>query len=104
MPKRNREKETPSPQSHAAKQGVTKKSANQKLDIIRTDTVISKLPAHNLFGHGPVNIQINKKDLNGQTKLSWKVSFNPEYGEAGQLAYRIETLVINRRLDEAGRP
>lgn len=76
----------------------------QKLEIIRTDTVISKLPAHNLFGQGSVNIQINKKDASGQTKLSWKVSFNPEFGEAGQLAYRIETLVINRRLDEAGRP
>ena len=76
----------------------------QKLEIIRTDTVISKLPAHNLFGQGSMNIQINKKDANGQTKLTWKVSFNAEFGEAGQLAYRIETLVINRRIDEAGRP
>src|SRR5215510_4666429 len=74
------------------------------LEIIRTDTVISRLPAHNLFGQGGVNIQINKKDAAGQTKLSWKVSFNPDVGEAGQLAYRIETLVINRRIDEAGRP
>jgi hypothetical protein len=79
-------------------------TAKQKLEIIRTDTVISKLPAHNLFGQGSMNIQINKKDANGQTKLSWKVSFNQEFGEAGQLAYRIETLLINRRIDEAGRP
>src|SRR5262245_7566704 len=76
----------------------------QALDIIRTDTVISRLPAHNLFGQGGVSIQINKKDTAGQTKLSWKVAFNPDVGEAGQLAYRIETLVINRRIDEAGRP
>lgn len=74
------------------------------LDIIRTDTVISRLPAHNLFGQGSVNIQINKKGAEGQTKLSWKVAFNPDVGEAGQLAYRIETLLINRRIDEAGRP
>lgn len=85
-------------------QRQTEGKGTQRLDIIRTDTVISKLPAHNLFGQGSVNIQINKKDANGQTKLSWKVSFNPEFGEAGQLAYRIETLVINRRIDEAGRP
>jgi hypothetical protein len=75
-----------------------------ELDIIRTDTVISRLPAHNLFGQGGMNIQINKRDSAGQTKLSWKVSFNPDVGEAGQLAYRIETLIINRRIDEAGRP
>src|SRR5215210_6915825 len=75
-----------------------------ELDIIRTDTVISRLPAHNLFGQGGVNIQLNKQDAAGQTKLSWRVSFNPDVGEAGQLAYRIETLIINRRIDEAGRP
>lgn len=76
----------------------------QALEIIRTDTVISRLPAHNLFGQGGVSIQINKKDAEGHTRLSWKVSFNPDVGEAGQLAYRIETLIINRRIDEAGRP
>ena len=76
----------------------------QALEIIRTDTVISRLPAHNLFGQGGVSIQINKKDSEGHTKLSWKVSFNPDVGEAGQLAYRIETLIINRRIDEAGKP
>jgi hypothetical protein len=76
----------------------------QGLEIIRTDTVISRLPAHNLFGQGNVSIQINKQDAAGQTKLSWKVSFNSDVGEAGQLAYRIETLIINRRIDEAGRP
>jgi hypothetical protein len=88
----------------AKTKSASAKSTAQKLEIIRTDTVISKLPAHNLFGQGSMNIQINKKDANGQTKLTWKVSFNAEFGEAGQLAYRIETLVINRRIDEAGRP
>ena len=91
--------------SQPQKQELQKQeSQKQDLDIIRTDTVISRLPAHNLFGQGGMNIQINKKDSGGQTKLSWRVSFNPDVGEAGQLAYRIETLVINRRIDEAGRP
>jgi len=85
-------------------QNLTTQSQKQELDIIRTDTVISRLPAHNLFGQGGMNIQINKKDAGGQTKLSWRVSFNPDVGEAGQLAYRIETLIINRRIDDAGRP
>ena len=74
------------------------------LNIIRTDTVISRLPAHNLFGQGAVNIVINRKDEEGHTKLAWKVSFNSDLGEAGQLAYRLETLIINRRIDEQGRP
>ena len=74
------------------------------LNIIRTDTVISRLPAHNLFGQGAVNIVINRKDGEGHTKLAWKVSFNSDLGEAGQLAYRLETLIINRRIDEQGRP
>ena len=79
-------------------------TAVSPLEIIRTDTVISRLPAHNLFGQGGMNIQLNKSDANGQTRLSWKVAFNSDVGEAGQLAYRIETLVINRHIDDAGRP
>jgi hypothetical protein len=100
-----------SPQTHRGRYMPSKDQQNggsqpqkQDLEIIRTDTVISRLPAHNLFGQGGMNIQINKKDSKGQTKLSWRVSFNPDVGEAGQLAYRIETLIINRRIDEAGRP
>jgi hypothetical protein len=104
MPKKNTEKQFPSTQPEESALEVGEHLTNRKLEIIRTDTVISKLPAHNLFGQGSMNIQINKKDGSGQTKLSWKVSFNPEFGEAGQLAYRIETLIINRRIDEAGRP
>jgi hypothetical protein len=85
-------------------QGRAGRAGRSQLDIIRTDTVISRLPAHNLFGQGSVEIEINKKDEHGQTKLSWNVTFNPRYGEAGQLAYKIETLIINRKIDEAGRP
>jgi hypothetical protein len=95
---------TVSPQNHNQSSDEALQPQKNGLEIIRTDTVISRLPAHNLFGQGGVNIQINKKDAEGQTKLSWRVSFNPDVGEAGQLAYRIETLVINRRIDESGRP
>jgi hypothetical protein len=92
--------------TESATNNLAAEAAEQSLEIIRTDTVISKLPAHNLFSQGGANIQINinKQDSEGQTRLSWRVSFNPDFGEAGQLAYRIETLIINRRLDEVGRP
>src|SRR5690349_4095479 len=104
MPKNPSKEQLASSQPDKAAQDMIARPTSQKLEIIRTDTVISKLPAHNLFSQGSMNIQIVKKNASGQTNLSWKVSFNQEFGEAGQLAYRIETLLINRRIDEAGRP
>jgi hypothetical protein len=36
--------------------------------------------------------------------IKWEVSYNDRYGQARQLAYKLDTLVINRKLEEAGRP
>lgn len=74
------------------------------LNIIRTETVLSKLPIHNLANDKRVNIQITKKNERGQMEVYWKVSANEEYGLPGRLAYKIDTLIINRRIDEIGRP
>jgi len=73
-------------------------------DIIRTESVFSKFPVHNLSKKGSVNIHITKKNKNGQVDFLWKVSPNRDYGEPRQLAYKLDTLVINRKIDEAGRP
>jgi hypothetical protein len=32
------------------------------------------------------------------------VSYNSDFGQPGPLAYKVDTLVVNRRIDEAGRP
>ena len=40
----------------------------------------------------------------GAATLVWRVSHNSEHGQPGPLAYKIDTLVVNRKLDEAGRP
>ena len=74
------------------------------LTIIRTETVISKLPIHHLVKHGDVDISIVKKDRRGDLKLKWEVTYAKRYGRPGPLAYKLDTLVINRRIDEAGRP
>jgi hypothetical protein len=74
------------------------------LDPIRTETVLSRLPIHNLSKKGKVDIQIIKKNAHGEVDLRWKVIPNPTIGEPRQLAYKLDTLVINRRLDEARRP
>ena len=74
------------------------------LQIIRTETVLSKLPIHNLSKTGSFEIQIIRKNDRGEVELRWEVSYNSRYGPPRQLAYKIDTIVINRRIDEQGRP
>jgi len=74
------------------------------LQIIRTETVISRLPIHNLVKGGEVNIQISQKNENGKVSLHWEVSPSSRFGHPGQLAYKLDTVVINRIIDEVGRP
>ena len=74
------------------------------LDIIRTETVLSRLPIHNLAKKGNVNIQILKTNADGKVELKWIVSYSDRYGQARQLAYKLDTIVINQHIDEQGRP
>jgi hypothetical protein len=74
------------------------------LNVIRTETVLSRLPIHNLAKRGKVNIHIVKKNVRGELSLHWDISYSDKYGDARQLAYRLDTLVINRRIHEYGRP
>jgi len=74
------------------------------LDIIRTETVLSRLPVHNLAKQGKVNIQILKTTPDGKVELKWIVSYSDRYGQARQLAYKLDTIVINHHIDEQGRP
>jgi hypothetical protein len=74
------------------------------LEFIRTETVLSRLPVHNLAKQGRVNIQIIKTTPTGEVELKWEVSYSDRYGQARQLAYRLDTIIINQRIDEAGRP
>jgi hypothetical protein len=74
------------------------------LDIIRTETVLSRLPVHNLSNTGNVEINILRTAPDGQVELKWEVAPNPHFGYPRSLAYKLDTLVINRRIDELGRP
>jgi len=74
------------------------------LNIIRTETVLSKLPIHNLAKKGKVDIRITKRDANGLLNLKWEVSHSDRYGQPRQLAYKIDTLLINRRIDGEPKP
>jgi hypothetical protein len=74
------------------------------LNIIRTETVLSKLPVHNLAKKGKVDIRIVRRSQAGEVLLKWEVSYSDRYGQPRQLAYKVDTLIVNRRLDEESRP
>jgi hypothetical protein len=72
--------------------------------VIRSETVLSRLPIHNLSKTGNVQIDIARRTAKGELKFHWAVSYSAKYGPPRQLAYKLDTVVINRRLSEHGRP
>jgi hypothetical protein len=72
--------------------------------IIRTETVLSRFPVHNLSKKGNVDIHILRRNGQGEVDIRWEVSYNEKHGQARQLAYKLDTIVINRRIEEEGRP
>ena len=74
------------------------------LSVVRTETVLSKLPVHNLAKKGSISIQIAQKTEDGNLDLYWEVSPSRNYGEPRQLAYKLDTIVVNRKLDELAKP
>lgn len=70
----------------------------------RVETALSRFPIHNLTKSEKIAIRINRKNQAGETDISWSVSPSRDHGEPRQLAYKLDTLVINRRIDEANRP
>lgn len=79
---------------------TTKSDKETVLTVLRTETALSRFPLHLLTKSQ--NVQIELQNQSGA--VYWSVSYNSKYGPPGQLAYKIDTLLINRRLEEAGRP
>jgi hypothetical protein len=92
------------PTLHLVKPEDTDLTAVTPLNIIRTETVLSRLPIHNLAKKGSVRIKITQKNAHGEVELYWQVSPNAEYGEPRQLAYKLDTIVIHQRIHALGRP
>src|SRR3954447_739239 len=74
------------------------------LQRIRIETVLSRFPIHTLSKKGTVEICITQRGEHGEQKVYWKVTPNAAYGEPRALAYKLDKLVIDRRIDEVGRP
>lgn len=74
------------------------------LNTIRTETVLSRFPIHRLSKRGHINIEIRETNSEGELKTRWKVSHNSEYGQPGPLEYKLDTIFVNRKIEEAGLP
>src|SRR3954447_4041343 len=72
------------------------------LNTIRVETALSRFPVHRLARKGDIRIEVT--DGERETAFHWRVSYNREYGQPGPLAYKLDTLIINRRIEEAFRP
>src|SRR5947208_2860639 len=74
------------------------------LNAIRVETALSRYPVHRLARKGNIKIDLSDANGRGEPTFQWKVSYNSEYGQPGPLAYKLDTLIINRRIEEARRP
>jgi hypothetical protein len=75
-----------------------------EFSAIRVESVLAKLPLHTLSARETKRIHIEKRDNKSAVALLWQVSPSRQFGEPRYLAYRLDTLLINKRLDEAGQP
>jgi hypothetical protein len=74
------------------------------LNPIRTETVLSRFPVHRLAKRGHINIEVLETGTEGELRTKWKVSYNSEYGQPGPLEYKLDTIFINRKIEEAQTP
>ena len=70
-------------------------------NTIRIETALSRFPVHKLARQrGGITIDIKDTTSAGELRTRWKVSYNSEYGQPGPLAYKVDTLIVNRRIDD----
>jgi hypothetical protein len=80
-------------------------NAFQAIDPIRVEMLSTEMPVHQLSKRGEEEIRIIRRaPKGGQVSVYWKVEPNLAVGHPGQLAYRLDTWVIKRRLDQLPRP
>ncbi len=71
------------------------------INVLRTENVFSQLPIHQLAKSGQVRIRIIKRHpKTGQIDFRWQVSPSEDWGHPRQLAYKLDKLIVDRRIDE----
>ena len=74
------------------------------IETTRAETALSRFPIHNLTKSEKIDIRIVQKGDTGESDIYWSVSPSRDFGEPRQLAYKLDTIVINRRIDESTKP
>src|SRR3954469_3345595 len=74
------------------------------LNVIRVETALSRCPVHRLAKQGTGSLEIRERSPDGELVIQWEVTHNSKYGQPGPLAYKLDTLIVNRRIEEAPRP
>jgi Replication initiator protein A len=73
--------------------------SEDSIEALRVETALSRFPIHSLTTG---EVKIDYKNLGRATE--WRVSHNATYGAPGALAYKLDTLVVNKRIEQGGRP
>lgn len=73
------------------------------LNPIRVETALSRWPFHRLARKGSIDISLSESTKSGEV-MTWEVDYSKKHGQPGPLAYKLDTLIINRRIEEARRP
>src|SRR3982751_4474047 len=74
------------------------------LNVIRVETALSRYPVHRLAKQGTIAIEIREENEDGEVLIRWEVDHGKKHGQPGPLAYKVDTLIVNRRIEEASRP
>src|SRR5918998_2584167 len=74
------------------------------LKVIRVETTLSRYPVHRLARRGSIDIEIREESEDGEVLTKWEVDYSRKQGQPGPLAYKLDTLIVNRRIEEAARP
>ena len=62
---------------------------------IRTETTLTRYPFHRIAKRGDVKIKQTRQNERGKVVTTWEVKNPP-----GPLAYKLDTIIVNRRIDE----
>jgi hypothetical protein len=92
------------PSSHATALPAAPQPARAPLSILRTETVLTRFPIHQLSTGHDVPIRLTRTTAQGDLVLRWAVTYNAYYGPPRHLAYKLDTIVIQQILDTLPRP
>ena len=84
------------------KKNSSRNQNNVLLTPIRVEMESLKFPIHNLTKKEGLTIDVQGVDKQDR-EFHWQVSSNAKYGHPGELAYKLDTIIVNRRIEVAGK-